>query len=261
MVVTENAVLTWLGRFLWPFLRITGLFLTAPFYGSSLIPARVKALLAAALALALSLWLPDLPAFPGSPIEAIYQGVIQIAFGAAIGMAMQIVVAAVASLGEVAGLAIGLSFAELQFQEATGATQVLYDIMSWAGLMGYIALGGPLWLFGAIAHSFQGGTGDLSGMGGMGFAAWPSLVTFGGTIFTTAVLLALPVLAVSLCVNLTVGLMTVFAPQLNLLTIGFPLLILAGLSILTGSLGYLDGATAHLLSTAVRTIAAMLHDG
>jgi flagellar biosynthetic protein FliR len=255
MVVTDGEILTWLGRFLWPFLRITGLFLTAPVYGSPFIPARVKALLAAAMALALAFWLPGLPSYPGNPIEAIYQGVIQIGFGAALGMVMQVVIASIASLGEVSGLAIGLSFAELQFQEESGATQVLYDIMTWAGLMGYIAFGGPIWLFGAMAHSFQGGTA------GLGFAAWPSLFTFGGSILTTSVLLALPVLAVALCVNLTVGLMTVFAPQLNLLTIGFPLLILAGLSILTGSLGYLPTAIEHLLNTAVRTIAAMLHDG
>jgi flagellar biosynthetic protein FliR len=255
MVLTEHQILTWLGRFLWPFLRITGLFLTAPFYGSALIPARVKAILAAALAAALAFWLPDLPAFPGDPPSAITQGIIQITFGAALGVVMQIVVAAIASLGEVAGLAIGLSFAELQFQEMSGATQVLYDIMSWTGLMGYIALGGPIWLFGALAHSFQGGTA------GLGFAAWPSLAAFASSIITTAVLLALPVLAVSLCINITVGLMTVFAPQLNLLTIGFPLLILGGLSILTASLGYLQGALERLLHGAVLTIAAMLQHG
>jgi flagellar biosynthetic protein FliR len=261
MVLTDHQVLTWLGRFTWPFLRLTGLFLTAPFYGSTLIPARVKAILVAALAAALAFWLPDLPPFPGNPIIAVYEGVIQIAVGAALGMVMQIVVASVASLGEVAGLAIGLSFAELQFQETAGATQVLYDIMSWAGLMGFIAVGGPIWLFGAIAHSFQMGHSVQTGMAGLSVSAWPSLLAFGSSIITTAVLLALPVLAVSLCINLTVGLMTVFAPQLNLLTIGFPLLILGGLSIFTGSLGYLHGAIEQLLSRAVQTIATMLHNG
>jgi flagellar biosynthetic protein FliR len=255
MVVTDGQVLTWLGRFIWPFLRITGVFLTAPFYGSALIPMRIKAILAAALAGALAFWLPVLPAFPGDPIAAIYQGIIQIGFGAAIGVVMQIVVASISSLGEVAGLAMGLSFAELQFQDVPGSTQVLYDIMSWAALMGFIALGGPIWLFAAIAHSFQGGTPGLAP------AAWPALVAFGSSIITTSVMLALPVMAISLAINITVGLLTVFSPQLNLLTIGFPLLILGGLSILTASLGDLPGSIEHLLNTAVRTIAAMLPHG
>jgi flagellar biosynthetic protein FliR len=255
MVVTDSQVLTWLGRFVWPFLRITGLFLTAPFYGSTLIPMRVKALLAAALAGALAFWLPNLPAFPGDPITAIYQGIIQIGFGAAIGAVMQIVVASIASLGEVAGLAMGLSFAELQFQDAPGTTQVLYDIMSWAALMGFIAVGGPIWLFAAIAHSFHNGTAGLAP------AAWPSLIAFGGSVITTAVMLAVPVMAISLAINVTVGLLTVFSPQLNLLTIGFPLLILGGLSILTASLGDLPGSIERLLDTAASTIAIMVPRG
>ena len=255
MVVTDGQVLTWLGRFVWPFLRITGIFLTAPFYGSSLIPMRVKALLAATLAGALAFWLPALPAFPGDPINAIYQGVIQIGFGAAIGMVMQLVVAAIAGLGEVAGLAMGLSFAELQFQDVPGSTQVLYDIMSWTALMGFIALGGPIWLFAAIAHSFQ------SGGAGLTPGAWPVLLAFSNSVMTTAVILAVPVMAVSLSINITVGLLTVFSPQLNLLTIGFPLLILGGLSILTASLGNLPYSIAHLLSGAVTTIAAMVSHG
>jgi flagellar biosynthesis protein FliR len=255
MVVTDGPVLTWLGRFAWPFLRITGLFLTAPVYGSALIPARVKAILAAALAGALAFWLPDLPAFPGDPAAAIYQGIIQIGAGAAIGIVMQIVVTAIAGLGEVAGLAMGLSFAELQFQGASGTTQVLYDIMSWVALLGFIALGGPIWLFAAVAHSFQAGTAGLAP------GAWPAVTAFGGSVITTAVMLAVPVMAVSLTINITVGLLTVFSPQLNLLTIGFPLLILGGLSILTASLGDLPGSLAHLLQMGVRTIAIMVPHG
>jgi flagellar biosynthetic protein FliR len=255
MVVTDGQVLTWLGRFIWPFLRITGVFLTAPFYGSTLIPMRVKAILAAVLAGALAFWLPALPAFPGDPTAAIYQGIIQIGFGAAIGTVMQIVVSSIASLGEVAGLSMGLSFAELQFQDMPGTTQVLYDIMSWTALMGFIALGGPIWLFAAIAHSFQYGTAGLAP------AALPALLAFGSSLVTTAVMLAVPVMAVSLAINITVGLLTVFSPQLNLLTIGFPLLILGGLSILTASLGNLPGSIEHLLSMAVRTIAVMVPNG
>ena len=86
MELTESQVLTWLGHFLWPFLRITGLFITAPLFGSTYIPAAVKALTAASLALSLALWLPDLPPFPGDPISAIYQGITQIIYGGVLGL-------------------------------------------------------------------------------------------------------------------------------------------------------------------------------
>ncbi len=252
MVLNETTVLLWLGHFLWPFLRITGLFLTAPLYGSALIPSQVKALLAAAFAASLALWLPNLPPFPADPPAAIYAGITQIAYGALLGMTMQIVIAAISSAGEIAGLAMGLSFAELQFRQSGGATPVLYDIMVWAGLLGFMAAGGPVWMFAALAHSF------VNGIGVAPLTSWVSLANLGGTLFSTAVALALPVLAVSLAVNFTVGLATVFAPSLNLLSIGFPLLILTGLWVMLASLPAIGPAAQHLTNTCIEALNPLL---
>ncbi len=253
MELTQAQILLWLGHFLWPFLRVTGLLLTAPVFGSSMVPNAVKAVLAVAFAAALAIFLPNLPAFPGDPASAIYAGITQIAYGAMLGMVMQIVVSAVAGAGEIAGLAMGLSFAELQFRESAGVTPVLYDIMLWAGLLGYMAAGGPVWLFAALAHSLQ------HGIGLRGIASWAALCAFGGTLINSAVCLALPVLAVSLCVNITVGLTTVFAPQMNLLTIGFPLLILAGLWVMGGSVFYMGHAVARLMTGGMGTLGSIIH--
>lgn len=255
MVLDQTEILLWLGHFLWPFLRITGLFLTAPLYGSNLIPPMVKAILAAAYAVALALWLPDLPPFPAAPLPAIYAGIVQIAYGALLGMVMQIAVAAIASAGEIAGLSIGLSFAELQFREANTPAPVLYDVMLWAGLLAFMAAGGPLWLFAALAHSFAHGIGVAP------LASWGGVAQLGATLFSAALGLALPVVAVALCVNLTVGLASVFAPSLNLLSIGFPLLILAGLGVITASLPAIGPAAAHLAATCREALTALLPHG
>jgi flagellar biosynthetic protein FliR len=250
---SQPELMQWLGQFLWPFLRITGLCLTAPIYGSSMVPPAVKAVLAAAYAAALAMWLPALPPFPGDPASAIYAGLTQIAYGAALGMVMQLVISAVASAGEIAGLAMGLSFAELTFRESPGVTPVIYDIMLWAGLLGFMASGGPIWLFTAIAHSFQ------HGIALPGFSSWSALAGMGGTLISSAVCLAMPVLAVSLCVNLTVGLCTVFSPQMNLLTIGFPLLILAGLWVMAGTVPYTGHVIAELMADGTGALASLTH--
>jgi flagellar biosynthetic protein FliR len=255
MVLSEHQILAWLGQFLWPFLRITGLFLTDPLYGSVFIPAPVKAASAATLAAALALWLPELPPFPGDAAAAILQGILQISFGALLGMTMQVAVYSIACVGEIAGLSMGLSFAELQFKEATTATPVIYDIMFWIGIMAYITIGGPVWLFGALAHSFQSGVslGDLS--------HWNDLTQLGGNIMRSAIWLAMPVLAVTLSINITVGLTSVFAPQLNILTIGFPLLILAGLWMLIGSVPYMNQDIHAIFLAAMHSATRMLAHG
>jgi flagellar biosynthetic protein FliR len=255
MVVTEAQVLAWLGHFLWPFLRITGLFITAPFYSSTSIPSVVKALIAAAYAAALAAWLPNLPPYPGDPISAIFDGLIQIVYGSVIGLAMQIIVSIVASTGELVSLSIGLGFAEMQMPGSDSAAPVLYNLMSWAGLMAFIAAGGPVFLFAAIAHSFQ------AGIATGGVAPWDQLTILGETVITSAVWLAMPVLAVTLSINLTVGLTTVFAPQMNLLTIGFPLLIIVGLWMLTGSIVFLDRDFHHLMGIGMHSVEAMIPHG
>jgi flagellar biosynthetic protein FliR len=252
MVLNQAQILLWLGHFLWPFLRITGLFLTAPFYGSAFIPGQVKAITAAAFAAALAMWLPGLPPFPADPISAIIDGIIQLSFGAVLGLAMQITLTGVTCAGEIVGLSIGLGFAELQFREASAVTPVLYDFMFWVALMGYIAVGGPVWMFAAIAHSFQSGIG----VGNLG--SWSALNNLGGTVITSAVWLALPVMAVALSINITVGLTTVFAPQMNLLTIGFPILVLVGLWIFLGSVGFVDHGIHRALSTAMDAISGII---
>ena len=241
----------WLGHFLWPFLRITGIMLTAPILGSSMVPNMVKAILAAAYAAALAGWLPNLPAFPDDPFAAMYIGTTQLAFGAMIGMVMQVVISAVACAGEIAGLSMSLSFSELQFRDSTGSTPVLYDIMLWAGMIGFLVAGGPEWIFVALFHSFDNGV-DLSG-----FTSWSDLAGMGEILFRAALCLALPVMMITLCINLTVGFTTVFAPQMNILSIGFPLLILAGIWAMSDSILYTGHVMNSLMNTGVSSIAEM----
>jgi flagellar biosynthetic protein FliR len=252
MELTEPAILAWLGHFLWPFLRVSGLFLTAPLYSSPLIPSQVKVVLAAAYAAALAFWLPTLPPFPGNAPTAIYDGIIQISTGAIIGLAAQITVYAIAGAGEIAGLSVGLGFAELQFRQATTETPVLLDILFWVGMMSFFAANGPIWLFAALAQSFQ------AGLFTQNLVSWNTLTLFGGVIFSSAVALALPVLAVALTINITVGLLSVFAPQLNVLTVGFPLLILTGLWMLAFSSVYFAPDFAQLMRQALDVTANLV---
>jgi flagellar biosynthetic protein FliR len=231
------------------------LFLTDPLYGSVFIPGQVKAIMVAAFAAALALWVPVLPPLPSDPSAVIYQGFMQLTYGAVLGLTMQIAVLAIACMGEIAGSTMGLGFAETAYKEATTETPVLYDIMTWAGLMAYIAVGGPVWLFGALAHSFQHGIA-LDNL-----ANWNQLTMLGSSFMTTAVWLAMPVLAVTLSINISVGLTSVFAPQMNILTIGFPLLILAGMWILIGSVGYLNHDFQQIFLASMHAVMAMMPHG
>ncbi len=182
-------------------------------------------------------------------------GVIQILTGAILGFVLQIVVAAVSCAGELVGLSIGLGFAELQFREATSATPVLYDLMFWGGLIGYVILGGPIWLFAALVNSFQLHGGITSP------TSLSAILAFSDVLFTSAVWIALPVMVSAFCMNIIVAISTVFAPQLNLLTVGFPILILTGLWVFALSLAYFNASIQSLLNQAMACISAVLLHG
>jgi flagellar biosynthetic protein FliR len=126
--------------------------------------------------------------------------------------------------------------------------------MVWIGLVAFMAAGGPVWLFAALAHSFDHGIGLPP------LTDWAAFAHGGTLLFSGAVTLALPVMAVSLCVNLVVGLTTVFAPSMNLLSIGFPLLILAGLWGLAGETPAIAHTAAALMLAAERNVALLLPD-
>jgi flagellar biosynthetic protein FliR len=79
------------------------------------------------------------------------------------------------------------------------------------------------------------------------------LVAWGSQMFAGAVLIALPAVASLLVVNVAFGVMTRAAPQLNILSVGFPIGLILGLLILLYSLPTLLGQLTRLFDAALRS--------
>jgi flagellar biosynthetic protein FliR len=65
---------------------------------------------------------------------------------------------------------------------------------------------------------------------------WHRLAAAGGEMFAIGVYAALPIIGTMLVCNLAIGLLARIAPQLNMLSISFPVTMLAGLLMLTAAL-------------------------
>ena len=63
--------------------------------------------------------------------------------------------------------------------------------------------------------------------------------SWGATIFSSGLQLALPLIAVLLITNIALGVLTRAAPQLNLFGIGFPITLSAGLIVLALAIPYI----------------------
>lgn len=255
ITVTSAQLYAWIAAFMWPLARILGLVSVAPLFGNIGIPARVKLGLGIMLALVIA---PGLPAVP-APDPMSLDGVLVLAreamIGLAMGFAMRIVLAAVELAGEVMGMTMGLGFATFYDPQTRANTSAIGQLLALLTLLIFIATNLHLVLLAALADSFASmpiaPTPPGTGM-------FRQLTAWAGSIFSSGLQLALPVVAALLVTNLALGILTRAAPQLNLFGIGFPITIGAGFLMLALVLPYLAVPVQNLLQQGLETVGRMV---
>jgi len=247
MNITHAMLSAWMQMYLWPFLRIGALVMTAPPLNANAVAPRVRLMFALLLTLVLS----PLLAAPAemTPFSAIW--VMQIAreliVGAALGLTLQLVFEAVMLAGELISYGMGLGFAQLADPVHGAAAPMLGQFYQVCAMMLFLAFGGHLQLVQLLADSFRAAP---PGVAAPDAAAFLALAKFGGLCFAGAVRVALPAVIALLLVNLCFGVMNRSAPALNALSLGFPLSLLVGMLVLRFSLPQLPAVLSDLLGQA-----------
>jgi len=241
--------------YVWAFLRLSGFLMVAPIFGSALVPGRVKIALAMLLTLVLAPLAPPTPFIdPLSPtmLLAVAQ---QLLVGVAIGFVVQIVFDALVLAGQVIANTMGLGFATLIDPNRGQNTVMVSQFFLILGTLLFLAVNGHLILLGALADSFRW---LPPGAEGLGVPAFATVAAWGGKIFSSGALIALPAVVGLLLVNLAFGVVSRAAPQLNLFAVGFPASMLLGFAMLMLSLPSLQGGLERLLLEAFGSIQQIL---
>lgn len=236
-----------LALFFFPFVRILAWVRFDPLLGNRAIPMRIRVVLALVLTVAVA---PILPAAPqvalvsGDGLMVLLQ---QIAIGAVLGFSLRIVFGIVEVAGNFMGMQMGLSFATL-FDPINGAqTPVASQFLVLTTTLILFSFNGHHLVIAALARSFVEVPVGTT-LSAPGFAA---VVHWGGVMFSTGLHIALPVTAALLATNLTIGMMSRAAPQLNIFAIGFPLTLGAGFLVLYFTLAYLPAQLDHIWTQAL----------
>jgi flagellar biosynthetic protein FliR len=230
---TQEQLNGWLGQFIWPFVRLLALISTAPLFSESTIPTRVKVGLAALLTIAISSSMPPMPAIAPGSYDGLWLLAQQILIGITLGLSMRMVFAAAQTAGEFVGLQMGLSFASL-FDPATGAnTAVLSRLFNIVAMLVFLALDGHLLLLAALIRTFETLPVAVMQLNPNGLGVYTK---WGETIFVSGLLLALPLIASLLTVNLAMGILNRASPQLSVFSVGFPISLSVGLAIIAVAL-------------------------
>jgi len=235
--------------------RLSGLMLFAPFFGSIVIPARIKAIFVFAVTLLL---FPSVgqqivvPSLAGWPMLIFTEFLI----GVGMGIATNLVFEAVQLSGQVLGVQMGYSLINIldpQTQVDTTVMSVFYQSIV---MLLFLRMDVHYWLLKAVGNSFlylPPGTAHLSGL----FTV--SVLRTAGELFGVGVQIAAPVLSATLAADVVLGLLSKASPQMPLMLLGPAVKSLLGILILIATLKYWPDLFRRLFLDSIAKGDQLLH--
>lgn len=233
--------------------RMGGLLLVAPVFASRTVPVMVRTSL-----LVVFTWMlfPVAVSVGGvSPVISPATAFAETLIGFAIGLGAAVVVGAAEAMGDLLAVHIGLSGAAALDPLTNQSVPVLGQFASLFAVAVLLSVNAHVMMLDAMAASLRylpvGGVVDAP----RGMAA---MVASGSTLFALGLRFAAPVLAAVLLANVALAVLSRIAPQLNMLSVAFPIQIGLGLlafaaaipliaTFFAGWNGFYDASLTHLL--------------
>lgn len=226
MTFTEATLSAWIGSFLWPLMRIGAMMAAAPIFSARTVPMRFRAMLAVMITWIVMPILPTPPVVDTLSHEAFLIALQQVAIGAMMGFALQMVFGALIFGGQSIAVSMGLGFASMVDPQNGVQVPVVAQYYVILGTLTFLLLNGHLILIQLVVDSFQ--TLPIAVDGVTRNSLW-DMVSWGSRVFAGGLLMALPAMSALLLTNMGMGIITRAAPQLNIFAVGFPMTLMMGL--------------------------------
>lgn len=215
--------------------RISGLFVFTPILASTSIPTIYKALMSFMFAIAIYPFVP-LGTLPAT-IDLISLAPMlftELLIGIIIGLVAGIPMMAIQMGGYIMGYQMGLSLAQSFNPELNTNSSVIGQLLFFMSIFIYISIGGFETIFMILTDSFHTiGSGTFNA----GDMPLELLLNVLATGFELAIRVASPIMGVVSMLMIAMGFIMKTMPQINIMSIGFSIQILAGLGILTILIG------------------------
>ena len=210
--------------------RIGAALFAAPFFGAALVPVTVRVSAAWALAIFVAAWLPQVTAPPALfSVAGLLAVAGEVLIGLALGFVLQIAFAAPVMAAELIGGGMGMSMAISADPASGGQTTAFGQYFTIVLTLIFLAIGAHLHWIALLVESYRSFPPGETWLGAERFEL---IASFAGTMFETAVRIALPVTLVLLLAQVLTGVLSRSAPSLNLFALGLPAGVLAGIAAL-----------------------------
>ena len=246
-----NNIVTILPLFFLATVRVGSFVISSPLFGMRGVPTPIRVVISFILGLAVE-------SFTGLPSEDLLSSLnfifivlVEIAVGLTAGLIVTIWFSSVALAGEKMATSAGLGYAAQIDPQAGGQTPVVSVILNLFLIVLFVSLDGHLLMLRVFFESFS-----ILPIGSMP----PPMVLIGagikaaGSMFVAASLIMLPVVGIILMINVSAGIMTRSAPQLNLFSFVFPVTILGAFIILYFSTGTMALAFSDLIFSSIEAL-------
>lgn len=247
-------------------LRVSGLFLVAPVFGSHFVPAQVKVfiILVTTLAvypMAVAASAPAAGAFAGGDLWAMVAvAVRELAVGLLLGYASLLAFVGIQVAGQFLDTEMGFGIINVIDPQLNQVSPLLGNFQYLLALLIFLATNGHYTLLSGLAQSYR-----ILPMGGPRAAAGEPLLGFVMSLFSglfvTALKVAAPVLAAMFLTTVALGLLSRAVPQLNIFMIGLPAKAIVGLALMAllmpGYLALLENVLGGIGPTLSRLLEVM----
>lgn len=236
-------------------LRVSGLMLFAPFFGSAVIPPRIKAVLVIAITAVLyPVYSPHLHVVTISQWPLIVAS--ETVVGIAMGVATNVVFEAAQMAGQVLSIQMGYSLVNiLDPSTQVESTVVAFFHQSLAMLI-FLGLDVHHWILRAVAHSFEylpPGSATLNPL----FVQ--ALLHEGAIVLDLGVQIAAPVLSATLLADVVLGLMGKASPQMPLMLLGPAVKSMLGVLVLGVTMRFWPHLFERYFSESIAYTEYLLH--
>jgi len=208
-------------------LRVSIFLLMFPIFSSAVFPATLKMGLAMVISLLFYSVVPvDLTRFPLDVISTGLLVLAELMVGLALGLCLRIFFGSVQLAGQVIGFQMGFAMINVVDPQSGANVSIMDQIGYWVCVVVFLIINGHHIIISALINSFELVPIGVFVMQKM---LMLKLLDLSGVLFVVAIKIGAPVMAALFFVSVGFGLVSKFAPQMNVMIVAFPLKIVVGL--------------------------------
>lgn len=224
------------------FFRVSAILFTAPLFGSKNIPMRIKASLAIVITIVMITSLNQQLKLDGALLVQ-SQNVIgliimifrEVLFGIAVGFTAQLTFMGIQMAGQLIGQEMGFGMMRIMDPTTRANVTIVAQFKVTVSMLIFLIIGGHHYILMGLAKSFSA----------VPLAQWgvskplvEHLSVVFSSIFSTALKIAIPIMAMTFLTKIALAIIARTMPQMNVFVIGFPLQVSMGLIAMSISLPF-----------------------